>query len=304
MVKIFLLNLMCAVDTYIYKAGQQERIKQFCSYICKFQKLNTYDVVVYTEIMLKWVYKLIQKAMKCQGFVVDSGFDLNLVFANTGIVIFCKRPTHFSTQLFDACSGSDCFAYKGVKYAKIEGLWIYAVHLQSGQANTVKAKQLLAVHNLITTNNHPPSEPVFVVGDINSSLVSVQAVIQKFMYKYGYTPVPLNSNSVFFTYDSNRNNLVGLDGISGYTSFDFPLGCVDEFKQQQSCVCCDKELFDFGFFSQAHVEPDYLESTFTVLDTFCLPKKINFATNYGTWSSCFFSDHFPVEFCIKFKNAL
>lgn len=301
--RLFLFNTMCAVDRYFNSTGQAERVESMCRALESVSSVfNKYDVLVFTEVMLEWVFVKLENAVSRAGFVFSSGFDRNWLFANTGIVIFAKEPVDMKTEFFRSCAGTDCLAYKGVKFGFVSGMWLYLVHLQSGDTEvdrTEKLKQLKFVDRLITRNKHRFGDPVMIVGDFNSSLTAAGTAVQQFAFDYGYVSPRIKAGSLFFSFDSARNSLVGLDGIQHYRSGSYPKGCVEEYKNQRVCVCCQAQLLDFALFSTAHRLPDFETSTFSVIETFDTQKHMVFETSHGPWKSRYFSDHFPVEFQIN-----
>jgi hypothetical protein len=294
--RVFFFNTMCAVDKCFNMTGQKERVTKMCKFFMDSNFLSQYDALVFIEVMVSWVYDDLTSAVKKQGFCFSSGYEHNNIFCNSGVVFYTKTKTEFQTVFYKSCTGVDCMAYKGVKYGKIHGVWVYATHLQAGDAVGVRIQQLEQLHDLVEKNGHLPSEPVMVIGDFNSSLLDCYSEVQLFMYEKGYSSLPIHGDSSVFTFDPLKNNLVGLDDISEYKSVDFPDGCSQEFAEEKRCVCCSGELFDFCFFSAAHREPDYGSSYFRVLDECNNTGHFRFETAFGKWRTHFFSDHHPVEF--------
>jgi endonuclease/exonuclease/phosphatase family metal-dependent hydrolase len=88
-----------------------------------------------------------------------------------GVMVLSRWPIEQEDSvIFDDCSGTDCFADKGVNYVAIKKgdrrYHIFATHLQA-QDTTVRKKQLRAFSRFVSQKNIPIDEPVLFVGDFN-----------------------------------------------------------------------------------------------------------------------------------------
>jgi endonuclease/exonuclease/phosphatase family metal-dependent hydrolase len=96
-----------------------------------------------------------------------------------GVVILSRWPIEAERErLFGRlCEGRDCWADKGVLYARInkEGrrFHAFATHLQSGaDALTTRERQMATIRALIDELALPADEPVLIGGDLNTDRFS------------------------------------------------------------------------------------------------------------------------------------
>ncbi|MFT4680219.1 MAG: hypothetical protein ACI9FU_001265 [Granulosicoccus sp.] len=97
---------------------------------------------------------------------------------NGGVVIFSKWPIETESEIdFELCgdASQDCFANKGVKYARINKLGkkyhVFATHMDAGGgADDIEARrsQMAEIRDMIANLNIPQGEPVVFGGDFNT----------------------------------------------------------------------------------------------------------------------------------------
>jgi|GEM_PF-2674487 len=97
----------------------------------------------------------------------------------SGVMIFSKWPLVFEAEYhYDSCNFTsfDCFANKGIQYAKIEKLGrpyhIFGTHMEAGGDPSdffIKKTQLAEMRNFIAEQDIPAHEAVIMGGDFNNS---------------------------------------------------------------------------------------------------------------------------------------
>jgi endonuclease/exonuclease/phosphatase family metal-dependent hydrolase len=138
-------------------------------------ELAGYDVLLLQELFSDWHRKKLLRALGAdypyQSRVLGRDRGLG---QDGGVVIVSKWPIELEFQrLFGAlCEGKDCFAEKGVLYARINKqgrrFHLFATHLQSGADNAeLRAEQLASIKDLIDRMRLPADEPVLIGGDLN-----------------------------------------------------------------------------------------------------------------------------------------
>ncbi len=138
-------------------------------------ELAGYDVLLLQELFSNWHRRKLLRSLEDdyphQSRVL--GHDRGLG-QDGGVVIASKWPIELEFQrTFGAlCAGKDCFAEKGVLYARINKqgrrFHLFATHLQSGADNAeLRARQLAAIKALIDRMRLPADEPVLIGGDLN-----------------------------------------------------------------------------------------------------------------------------------------
>jgi endonuclease/exonuclease/phosphatase family metal-dependent hydrolase len=134
-----------------------------------------------------------------------------------GVVILSRWPIEAERErLFGPlCEGRDCWADKGVLYARInkEGrrFHVFATHLQSGgDARATRERQMAAIRALIDELALPEDEPVLIGGDLNTDRFSDPAsgAFTRMMLILGAAqPEPPSGGAHEPTYDPLRNPL-------------------------------------------------------------------------------------------------
>jgi len=147
---------------------------------------------------------------------------------SSGLLIVSRWPIVNSERLiFEHCSGSDCFAAKGVLMARVQtpssGLIdVYVTHLNAGTSDRIRVSQTQEMIEFIRTNSgdptHPGSwlRPVVILGDLNAtpgekvySLLAQGAGFRDTYREFVDTlpsPSPVERNG--FTFDYRRNSQV------------------------------------------------------------------------------------------------
>ncbi|MCB9230789.1 MAG: T9SS type A sorting domain-containing protein [Bacteroidia bacterium] len=121
-------------------------------------------------------------AMQAAGFPYNSGILNDYFPFNGGVIIFSRWPIEATDDYdFLLCgpNAGDCFANKGIKYARINKLGkkyhIFGTHMDAGSdAQDLLAKnlQMAEMRDFIDVQNIPPNEAVLYGGDFNVSPTS------------------------------------------------------------------------------------------------------------------------------------
>ncbi|MCF1431433.1 MAG: sphingomyelin phosphodiesterase [Shewanella sp.] len=183
---------------------------------------------------------------------------------NGGVVIVSRWPIESEEQVvYDDCQGVDCFAAKGVVYARINkngSIYnVFGTHPQaddSAKDKEVRANQIIQFKSFVDSLNIPAKEPVLFAGDFN---------IDKIHYPGEYKALlnVLNATepqaSGLYTYSFNPELNHWATGEQGY--------------------------LDYVLYSNEHVKP------ITSTNTLRIIRSID-SSLFGLWD---LSDHFPVE---------
>jgi len=168
---------------------------------------------------------------------------------NGGVVIGSKWPIIREDQIVyrGDCSGADCLAAKGVKYARViktapvgmaagtvqnvsKVFNVFATHMQAWYTSDDKAdraKQAQQFKAFVDAQHLPPSEPALLCGDFNTDWVRYPGEVAQLVSLLNAT-IPTLTGDVRFTSDPATNLLVGRDGAAddcqdGYTQSWGPL---------------------------------------------------------------------------------
>jgi endonuclease/exonuclease/phosphatase family metal-dependent hydrolase len=138
-------------------------------------ELKGYDVLLLQELFSNWHRRKLLKALR-EDYPFQSrllGRDRGLG-QDGGVIILSKWPIErqFQRLFGEDCANQDCFAEKGVLYARINKqgrpIHLFATHLQSGiDQHALREKQLGTIKALIDQMQLPTDEPVLIGGDLN-----------------------------------------------------------------------------------------------------------------------------------------
>jgi endonuclease/exonuclease/phosphatase family metal-dependent hydrolase len=140
-------------------------------------KLRGFDVIVFSEAFdnkvrnqlladLSGEYPYRTRILGADGLIAQDG----------GVIIVSRWPIAAEAQrLFgDVCVGGDCWADKGVLYARLEKqgqtYHVFASHTQAGRdmsQRRTRMQQLGIIRSFIDDHAPPSAEPVFIAGDLN-----------------------------------------------------------------------------------------------------------------------------------------
>eukprot|EP00656_Telonema_subtile_P040355 TRINITY_DN45410_c0_g1_i1.p1 TRINITY_DN45410_c0_g1~~TRINITY_DN45410_c0_g1_i1.p1 ORF type:complete len:467 (-),score=64.91 TRINITY_DN45410_c0_g1_i1:186-1586(-) len=146
---------------------------------------------------------------------------------NGGVLIGSKWPILREDQIVyrHDCSGSDCLAAKGAKYARViktvnnvsKIFNVFATHMQawySPQDLKDRVEQAEQLRQFIDTQQIDRSEPVLISGDFNTDLVRYPGEVHSLLHALNAT-LPELVGAQRYTSDPSSNLLVGRDGAAG-----------------------------------------------------------------------------------------
>jgi endonuclease/exonuclease/phosphatase family metal-dependent hydrolase len=231
--------------------------------------LNGYDVIMMQEAFASsrtsMLNQLAQQYPYQTHIPVGSGYNL----FDSGLVIVSRYPIVKTAQLiYPDCTGTDCFADKGVIYAEIikngKAYHVTSTHTASfdtDEARALRQVQFKQIRQLINQQNIPSFDAVLMGGDFN---------VNKFLWPQDYQDMltnlnataPISTGYTASTFDPRVNKLAGAAGSGGSTV----------------------EYLDYVVASNTHRQPTQSRNDVRILRTTADPL-------YMTWD---LSDHFPV----------
>lgn len=191
------------------------------------QHVQDYDALVFSEAF----YNSARTDELIPDLSVEYPYHTNVVdesgsLEDGGVMIFSKYPIEFEQQMiYSDCDGSDCFASKGVMYAKINKMGkkyhLFGTHTQAWPDAVdvaVRINQFKELNAFIESRNIPQNEAVIIAGDLNVDKIA--NVLNEYngmldslnVIEPSYMGFPL-------TYDVNSNNYAS----SGQEYLDYVL---------------------------------------------------------------------------------
>jgi len=303
-IHILSFNLMTPVLPPLRNYGQFERASRLHEVIEMFPDL---DVVILNEINPSAMEKIVTKQMEEAGFKHHTKNLTRSMAVNGGVMLFSKYPILQSemTTFGDKCVGFDCFAAKGMVYARVKKDGFYfnllGTHLQawpSVEAQIIRDNQMKQMNKFIKWLNIPRNEPLIMCGDINMDLYKERDNLNHLLYQMHMELPVIHPDSHTLTIDPQNNKLVGVDDPSEYWNEDFPKGCVEEYFESLKCPCCPDEWLDYTIYSTQHLKPDsaYMKSVMAKVKPFQMPLSLQ-----KMISSQDISDHFPLYSVMTFN---
>lgn len=297
---VMVYNIFSPVPEPLRFYGQSERCARVKDVIQELDQKYHLDVIVLNEVIAPETQTVIFRDMPLIGFKYRTRKITEAFTVHGGIVLFSKHPiTQESFTVFgDKCVGIDCFAAKGVVFARInkDGMYfnVFGTHLQawpSIKAYSTRELQMRKMREFIDKIKLPEDEPVILAGDMNTDLYLDKDHVQHMLYHLEMGLPETHTESHPFTVDPKENKLVGNDDPSEYVSDSWPNGCVDEYYRTLECPCCPAQWIDYTLYSKRHLLP--LSCDTRVIKTKVPPFKIKInASQEATIQDV--SDHFPV----------
>ena len=300
-VNVCVFNIFTPVPEPLRIYGQKERCERVKDVVKQLDQQYNLDVLILNEVIAPYSQATIKRDMKAIGFVhyTDKLLDVFSI-VNGGILIFSKHPIvqQDYTIFGDKCMGTDCFAAKGVSYARIKKgdlfVNVFGTHLQAWpamKAHQIRSDQIKQSFQFIQKLNIPASEPVLYCGDLNTDLYLDKEYIQHLSYTLQMEIPLIADDSQRFTVDPKENTLVGNDDPGEYVSDDWPNGCQEEYYKSLECPCCPAQWIDYTLYSRKHLLPK--TSSMRAIKAKVAPFKIMInATKQVEIQDV--SDHFPV----------
>jgi len=206
-------------------------------------KLSGYDAIVFQEAYADPARKTLRAGLRSRYpfhtrvLGEDSGLH-----QDGGVLILSKWPLTRQRQLVftddspsahlcpgpECCAGGDCYADKGVVYARIDKaghrFHIFGAHLQSGREHwRIRKDQLRVIRNFIISQHNRANEPVIIAGDMNVDRADPAQFAAMRSLLAAEQP-PLNAASptmprAIYTFDGPRNDLNDNDDIRRYVDY-------------------------------------------------------------------------------------
>jgi endonuclease/exonuclease/phosphatase family metal-dependent hydrolase len=231
--------------------------------------LNGYDVILLQEAFsssrTSMLNQLAQQYPYQTHVPVGSGYNLY----DSGVLVLSRYPiVKTAEMIYPDCTGTDCFADKGVIYAEIikngKAYHVTSTHTASfdtDEARALRQVQFKQIRQLINQQNIPSFDAVLMGGDFN---------VNKFLWPQDYQDMltnlnataPISTGYTASTFDPRVNKLAGAAGSGGSTV----------------------EYLDYVVSSNTHRQPIQSRNDVRILRSTADPL-------YMTWD---LSDHFPV----------
>lgn len=230
-------NVMLPVQPPIRHYAQRERLEKIPEVV---QQLNA-DVLCLNEVIPKsYDHELNQLLLPLYPYRTSPLSEI--LSENGGIIIFSKFPIEVeASKKFQECSGSDCFAAKGVVFARLRTdhgpVNVFATHLQAWTGpgpRRIREAQMQTLATFVQKQQLNGHEPTLLAGDLNTFGTQLDVILEK----HRFQAVPYTG----YTLDKH-NPLAGMDSPSEYRSQEFPAGCVQEILNGH-CPCCPSEQVD------------------------------------------------------------
>lgn len=197
-------------------------------------------------------------------------FDLGTFnIFDSGVAILSRYPIVATDDfIYPDCSGTDCFADKGIIYAEIikDGKSYHITSTHTASFDTTAARQLrqqqfLQIRDLVDAQGIPASEAVLMGGDFN---------VNKLLWPGDYAQMLTNLNAT--------------DPVStGYTEATFDPR-VNQNATAAGSGGSTVEYLDYVVYANDHLQPNAARNDVRVLRSVA-------PSVWGTWD---LSDHFPV----------
>lgn len=297
---VLVYNIFSPVPEPLRFYGQHERSVRVKPVLRELDQKYDLDVIILNEVCAPDTQKVIFRDLPDLGFPYHTQKITEHFSVHGGIIVFSKYPiTQEACTVFgDRCIGIDCFAAKGVAYARVRKNHMYfnvfGTHLQawpSIQAHSARDRQIHQTLNFIDSLGLPTDEPVIFAGDLNTDLYLDRDYIQHMNFKLGTEIPEIHPESHPFTVDPKENKLVGNDDPSEYANDDWPHGCAAEYYATLVCPCCPAQWIDYTLYSKRHLLPVHadMRTVKTKVPPFRI--KVNLTQEADVQD---ISDHFPV----------
>ncbi|MEX0335220.1 sphingomyelin phosphodiesterase [Vibrio tubiashii] len=191
-----------------------------------------------------------------------------------GVMIVSRYPIVNQAQyVFPDCTGTDCFADKGVNYAEVikggKAYHVFATHTASFDTDTARdyrQRQFKQIRQLATSLNIPKTDTVVYSGDFN---------VNKLKFPGDYQQMIANLSAIEPTY-------------SGYTASTFDPR-INDFAGEAMSGGENVEYLDYVMVSNEYQVKSYNDNRVDV------PR----STDERLWKHYNLSDHFPVTAVVK-----
>ncbi|WP_047687778.1 sphingomyelin phosphodiesterase [Vibrio sp. ZOR0018] len=236
------------------------------------QHIKGYDAVMLQEVFAAGRDAFLRELAKeypYQTKMLDkSGVNIH----DGGVIIVSRYPIVNQGQyVFPDCSGTDCFADKGVNYAEIikngQAYHLFATHTASFDTDTARdyrQRQFRQMRSFAQSFSIPSTETVIYGGDFN-----------------------VNKRKFADDYQNMLANLASTEpSYAGYTESTFDPR-INDFAGEPLSGGENVEYLDYVVVSQEFAQPSEQQNRNTVL----VPR----TTDERLWQHYNLSDHFPVK---------
>jgi len=252
--------------TSLFKNGQSLRARLLPP------QLHGYDALIFSE-----AFDDDTRAELLNGLKPEYPYSTSVLGSDRGVeqdggvIIVSRWPivAQDERRFGDTCSGSDCQADKGVKYARIDrGGKIYNVfgsHTQAwptAEGATVRAQQFRIIKQFIDSKGFSASEPVLIGGDLNVDRLKHPDEFRQMLQLLNAECPPHQGYA--YTWDSTTNDLAEKNGTFEY--------------------------LDYVLWSKAHLQPSQSLNEPRIVRSAQEWKE--FGWEYAMWD---LSDHYPVH---------
>lgn len=193
--------------------------------------VHGYDAIIFSEAFYNSARETLLEGLSPEYPYHTNILNKNYGFVkNGGVIIVSRWPIEFSDQMiYTNCGGEDCYAAKGVMYARINKLGrpynLFGTHTQAWKSDekvALRQAQLAELHQFIMAQNIPSNEAILIGGDLNvdkieNKLDEYCQMLNKLNVKEpAFCPYP-------FTCNGQDNYYYADDNTAEYLDYIFPL---------------------------------------------------------------------------------
>ncbi len=260
------------------------------------------DVVIFQEVFsdsARWNY--LTPAMEAEGFtnytliLNDTALPSVTSLTNGGVIIYSRWPIISEAEYrYNNCSNinaQDCFATKGIKYAKINKLGktyhIFGTHMEAGGSALdiqIRTEQYGEIWNFIDSLNLPNTEAVIIGGDLNTGpkdgveytalkaalLPLIPDHIGYFESTFSYADT---GKVIDHVWGSSRHLLPAetYNSIITFRGIDSLMWDITDFSDHRTCL---------GRFSYPEITFDYIDTNLCLTEALTMSIASNFPLSY------------------------
>lgn len=241
-------------------------------------QIKGYDVVMFQEVFSSHrepLLNTLSSEYPYQTYIPKRSKSSLFNFYDSGVIILSRYPIEkMADQIYSDCTGKDCFAEKGLVYAKIlkgkKAYHVFNTHTaayETDKAREIRFKQIHELKAFIDKQKIPSNEAVLIGGDLNiNKLIHLNTDYKKLLEILNVS-APISTGYHSATYAPSVNKWAKDGGD-------------------------DPEYLDFVFWSNAHRQPTQSVNDVRVL-------RSTSESMFNTWD---LSDHFPVKGEFKFSE--
>lgn len=233
------------------------------------KNLKGYDAILFQEAFSSTRNSMLTELAQEYPYQTHIPYGSGYNIFDSGVLVASRYPIVSTADfIYPNCTGTDCFADKGVIYAEIikNGKAYHVTSTHTASFDTEAARALRQEHfqqirALVDQQNIPPTEAVMMGGDFNvNKLLWPQDYAQMLVNLNGTAPI--STGYTASTFDPRVNQLAGAAGSGGTTV----------------------EYLDYIVSSNTHRQPIQSRNDVRIVRSAANPV-------FMTWD---LSDHFPV----------